>query len=100
MAGMLASTSVMLDCRWLGHGGAGRITELLLLDLVADHRTATGRSGATRGSSTGSPSADRRSRRGKVIRHGCSASGTSCESRPRMSTSTCTRFAHCEGATS
>lgn len=36
VAGMRASTSVMLDCRWLGHGGAGRITELLLLDLVAE----------------------------------------------------------------
>jgi glycosyltransferase involved in cell wall biosynthesis len=26
---------VLLDCRWLGHGGAGRITEHLLRDLVA-----------------------------------------------------------------
>ena len=28
--------SVLLDCRWLGHAGAGRVTELLLRELVAD----------------------------------------------------------------
>ena len=32
----LASPRVLLDCRWLGHAGAGRITELLLRDLVAE----------------------------------------------------------------
>ena len=32
-AGTLARRSVVLDCRWLGYGGAGRVTELLLAEL-------------------------------------------------------------------
>ena len=32
-AGTLAKRSVVLDCRWLGYGGAGRVTELLLAEL-------------------------------------------------------------------
>ena len=33
----LADTSVLLDCRWLGLGGAGRVTELLLSELGDAH---------------------------------------------------------------
>lgn len=32
-ASRLAETTVLLDCRWLGLGGAGRVTELLLAEL-------------------------------------------------------------------
>lgn len=32
----LVDRTIVLDCRWLGMGGAGRITELLLKELVAD----------------------------------------------------------------
>ncbi len=34
--------TVLLDCRWLGHGGAGRVTELLLGEL-RDRAPASGR---------------------------------------------------------
>ena len=36
---LLASRSILLDCRWLGHAGAGRITELLLQQFVAEPPT-------------------------------------------------------------
>jgi glycosyltransferase involved in cell wall biosynthesis len=29
----LAGVTILLDCRWLGHGGAGRVTEMLLDEL-------------------------------------------------------------------
>jgi glycosyltransferase involved in cell wall biosynthesis len=38
----LAGLTVLLDCRWLGHGGAGRVTELLLGELC-DRPPASGR---------------------------------------------------------
>lgn len=36
-ADRLAETTVLLDCRWLGLGGAGRVTELLLSELHDAH---------------------------------------------------------------
>lgn len=34
----MSTPRVVLDCRWLGLGGAGRVTELLLKELGAGHR--------------------------------------------------------------